>query len=218
MKHMDINSDMGELPSAITDGSQLALMPSLTSVNVACGAHAGDEHTMRATVRQALQYKLAIGAHPGYPDRDNFGRRELQLPPDAVAEFVCEQVQRLAEIAAECGAALSHVKAHGALYNQAARNPVLAKAIADGVSAFNRNLIIVSLAGSATLELLRQMGYRAAAEAFADRRYEPDGTLRSRRFDNAIIRDPEQAAAQALRIAEGQSAIAVDGSEINHRQ
>src|SRR5258708_14233856 len=109
MKSIDLNCDMGELPEAIADGTQESLMPSVTSVNVACGRHAGDEQTMKTTVEQALHWKLAIGAHPGYPDRANFGRLELNLPPNEIADSVFEQVRALAEIAARCSARLVHV-------------------------------------------------------------------------------------------------------------
>src|SRR5258708_15101621 len=127
---IDLNCDMGELPDAIADGTQESLMSSLTSVNVSCGGHAGDEQTMRTTIEQALRWKLAIGAHPGYPDRANFGRLELKLPPNEIAASVFEQVRALAQIAAGCGARLVHVKPHGALYNHAVRDPELAAAIA----------------------------------------------------------------------------------------
>jgi 5-oxoprolinase (ATP-hydrolysing) subunit A len=198
---IDINCDMGEAPEAIADGTQESLMPSLTSVNIACGGHAGDEATMRATLEQARRWGLAIGAHPGYPDRENFGRRELNLPPAEVEAAVFEQVRALARLAAAHGAEIVHVKPHGALYNQAANNPALARAIADGVARFSRNVALVGLAGSGMLGVFRDAGFRVAAEAFADRRYEPDGTLRSRKFEDALIRDPDQAAGQALRIA-----------------
>src|SRR4029077_18945603 len=130
---IDLNCDMGELPEAIADGTQEALMRSITSVNIACGGHAGDEQTMRTTIEQAQRWKLAIGAHPGYPDRANFGRLELKIPPREIAVSVFEQVRTLAGIAAQCGARVAHVKPHGALYNQAVRNRVLAQAIAEGV-------------------------------------------------------------------------------------
>src|SRR5256885_16420413 len=119
MKHIDLNCDMGELPEAIIDGTQEALMPSLTSVNIACGGRTRNERTMNATIEQALRWKLAIGAHPGYPDRKNFGRMELHLPADEIADSVFEQVRMLAEIAASHGVRLTHIKPHGALYNQA---------------------------------------------------------------------------------------------------
>ena len=214
MKRIDLNCDMGELPAAITDGTQESLMPSLTSVNVACGGHAGDSQTMKATIEQALRWKLDVGAHPGYPDRANFGRLELQLPPEKIADSVFEQVHALAEIAAACGARVTHVKPHGALYNQAAVNRVIAQAIAGGVARWSRDVALVGLAGSLMLDVFREAGFRVAAESFADRRYEADGTLRSRKFDDSLLRDPAEAAQQALRIAERGSVVARGGTEI----
>jgi 5-oxoprolinase (ATP-hydrolysing) subunit A len=214
MKRIDLNCDMGEDPDAISDGTQESLMPILTSVNVACGAHAGDRRTMKTTVEQALRWRLALGAHPGYPDRANFGRVELNLPPEKIADSVFEQVRALAEIAAECGAKVTHVKPHGALYNQAAKNRRLAQAIADGAARWSGDVVLVGLAGSLMLDVFREAGFRVGAEGFADRRYEADGSLRSRKFENALIRDPAEAARQALRIAERGTVLAYDGTEI----
>ena len=214
MKQIDINCDMGELPETIADGTQESLMPNLTSVNIACGGHAGDEDTMRITVEQANRHRLGIGAHPGYPDRANFGRLELDMPLDELAESICRQVAALATVVNRAGANITHVKPHGALYNQAVRNHDLARAIAVGVARFDRGLVLMGLAGSPMLDVFREAGFKAAAEAFADRRYEPDGTLRSRKFDDALIRDPEKAAEQALLIAQQGSVIASNGAEI----
>jgi UPF0271 protein len=214
MKRMDLNCDMGEVPEAVADGTQESLMASLTSVNIACGGHAGEAQTMKATIEQALRLKLDVGAHPGYAERANFGRVELQLPPEVVADSVFEQVRTLAEIAAGCGARVTHVKPHGALYNQAARDRVVAGAIADGVARWSRDVALVGLAGSLMLDVFRDAGFRVAAEAFADRRYESDGSLRSRKFDNALIRDPAEAGQQALRIAARGTVIACGGTEI----
>jgi UPF0271 protein len=236
VKRMDLNCDMGELPEAIADGTQEALMRSITSVNIACGGHAGDEQTMQTTVEQALCWKLAIGAHPGYPDRANFGRLELKMPPNEIADSVFKQVKALADVAAECGARVTHVKPHGALYNQAVHNRELAAAIAEGVKkavadvaaalsrcsealprrrCLSEDVVLVGLAGSSMLDVFREAGFAVAAEAFADRRYEPDGTLRSRKFDDALIRNPEEAAWQALGIAERGVVIASDGSQVS---
>jgi UPF0271 protein len=211
---IDLNCDMGEVPEAIADGTQESLMRSITSVNIACGGHAGDERTMKTTIEQALRWKLAIGAHPGYADRANFGRVELNLPEREIADSVYEQVCRLAEIAAGCGARVVHVKPHGALYNQAVKNRGIAEAIADGVARWDKGTVLVGLAGSPMLDVFRQAGFAVAAEAFADRRYEADGTLRSRKFEDALIRNPEEAAWQALGIAERGLVIASDGSEV----
>jgi len=214
MKRIDLNCDMGELPEAIADGTQEALLRSVTSANVACGGHAGDAQTMRATMEQAMRARVAIGAHPGYPDRENFGRLELKMPLDKLADSVCSQILALAKVGEECGARIVHVKPHGALYNQAVRNRELAEAIAKGVAKWSKDLVLVGLAGSAMLDVFREAGFPVAAEAFADRRYEPDGTLRSRKFEDALIRNPEEAAWQALSIAEQGVVIASDGSEV----
>ena len=214
MKRIDLNCDMGELPEAIADGTQEALLRSITSANVACGGHAGDERTMRTTIEQALRTGVAVGAHPGYPDRENFGRLELKMSAEAVANSIYEQVRALAEVAAKCGAKLVHVKPHGALYNQAVKNRELAEAIAQGVAKFSKDLVLMGLAESPMLAVFREAGFAVAAEAFADRRYEPDGTLRSRKFENALISDPAEAATQALRIAQRGIVTAHDGTEV----
>src|SRR5258707_5293658 len=229
VKHIDLNCDMGELPEAIADGTQEALLRSITSVNIACGGHAGDERTMRATIEQAMRAGVAIGAHPGYPDRENFGRLELKMSPDAVADSVCEQLRALAEVAATYGTKLFHVKPHGALYNQAVKNRELAAAIAEGVKkavaadvaaalrrcrCLSEDVVLVGLAGSPMLDVFRKAGFAVAAEAFADRRYEPDGTLRSRKFEDALIRDPAAAANQALSIAQRCIVTSYDDSEV----
>jgi UPF0271 protein len=214
MNSIDLNCDMGELPEAIADGTQESLMPFFTSINVACGGHAGNEKTMGATIEQALRWKLAIGAHPGYPDSSNFGRLEMNLPAEAIAESVFEQVRTLGEVTARCGAQVAHVKPHGALYNQAVRDHAIAEAIANGVARWNRDVVLVGLAGSPMLDIFSGAGFSVAAEAFADRRYEPDGTLRSRKFPDALIHDPAEAAQQALGIVERGKVKSSDGSEI----
>jgi 5-oxoprolinase (ATP-hydrolysing) subunit A len=214
-RKIDLNCDMGELSEAIADGTQESLMPSLTSVNIACGGHAGDERTMKTTVEQALHWKLAIGAHPSYADRANFGRLELKLPATEIAASIFEQVRTLAGIAAGCGARLAHVKPHGALYNQAVRDHAIAEAIAEGVARWSCDVVLVGLAGSPMLDVFRKAGFVVATEAFADRRYEPDGTLRSRKFEDALIRDPAQAGRQALSIVERGVVTACDGKEVS---
>ena len=196
---IDLNCDMGELPDAALEE---ALMRHITSANVACGGHAGDAATMKRTVGLARAHGVAVGAHPGYPDRANFGRVELALSTEQIAQTVFDQIRALEEVAG----VLAHVKPHGALYNVAARNVEVARAIAAGVALFSRELILVGLAGSAMLDVWREMGFRTAAEGFADRRYEPDGSLRPRRFADALITDPEQAAAQALELAHAEKA------------
>jgi UPF0271 protein len=214
MKSIDLNCDMGEVPEAIADGTQESLMSSVTSINVACGGHAGDERTMKTTIEQALRWKLAVGAHPGYLDRANFGRVEMELSAQAIADFVFEQVANFAKVAAACGARVAHVKPHGALYNQAARNLAIAEAIAVGVARWSCDAILVGLAGSPMLDVFQAAGFRVAAEGFADRRYEADGTLRSRKFADALIRDPAEAGQQALSIVNAGKVVAGNGAEV----
>jgi 5-oxoprolinase (ATP-hydrolysing) subunit A len=215
MKSIDLNCDMGEMPEAVADGRQEALMQHVSSVNVACGGHAGDAATMRVTVQQALRHGVSLGAHPGYEDRADFGRKELQLAPKQIADMVHRQILALAEIAERCGASISHVKAHGALYNQAARNREIARGIAEGVRLWKTDAILVGLAGSVMLEEFRSAGFSVAAEAFADRRYEPDGSLRSRKLADALLCDPDEAAEQSLRIVNQCSVLASDGSTVH---
>ena len=214
MTSVDLNCDMGEIPEAIVDGTQESSMNSITSVNIACGGHAGDEETMRTTIQQALRWKLAIGAHPGYPDRKNFGRVNLQLPLAEIERTVFQQVRALSIVAASLDATIVHVKPHGQLYNQAAADAGLAGAIAKGVARYSKDVILVGLAGAPMLEVFQNEGFAVAGEAFADRTYEPDGTLRSRNFDDALIRDPAKAAEQALRIARDGQAVASNGATL----
>lgn len=214
MKSIDLNCDMGEMPETVADGSQETLMQYVSSVNVACGGHAGDAAAMRETVQQAQRHGISVGAHPGYEDRADFGRKELQIAPQEIAEMVHRQVLALARIAEQCGARIAHVKAHGALYNRAARNREIARAIAEGVRRWKTDVILFGLAGSVMLEEFRLAGFSVAAEAFADRRYEPDGSLRTRKFADAILRVPEEAADQALRIVNQGSVLTSDGSAV----
>jgi len=169
---------------------------------------------MRATIEQALRHGVAVGAHPGYEDRDNFGRVELQLTPDEIRDSVCQQLISLALVAGKCGARVVHVKPHGALYNQAAKDAAIARAIAAGVRLCTNGVIMVGLAGSVMLDEFRAAGFRVAAEAFADRRYEKDGTLRARKFRDALLDAPEQAAEQAVRIVEGQGVLTREGTVV----
>jgi 5-oxoprolinase (ATP-hydrolysing) subunit A len=200
---MDLNCDMGELAD---DRHEAALMEYITSANIACGGHAGDEATMERTARLALARGVRIGAHPGYPDRANFGRVEMPMSEEEIATTVHAQIVRLEAVVRRLGGAIVHVKPHGALYNVAVRNQGVAWAIGEGVARWNREVPVFGLAGSPMLEVWRAMGLPVAGEAFADRRYEPDGTLRSRKFPDALITDPAEAAAQAARLAREGSA------------
>jgi len=195
---VDLNCDMGELEDA---AHEAALMEHITSANIACGGHAGDEATMERTVRLALERQIRIGAHPGYPDRANFGRIEMAMTVEEIERTVAQQIERLDAVVRRLGGAIVHVKPHGALYNTAVRNQDVARAIGRGVARWNRGVPVFGLAGSSMLDVWRGMGLAAAGEGFADRRYEPDGSLRSRKFPDALITDPKEAAAQALRLA-----------------
>jgi len=195
---MDLNCDMGELEDA---AHETALMQYITSANIACGGHAGDESTMERTARLALQHGVRIGAHPSFPDRAHFGRLEMDLPSDEIERTVRAQIERLDLVVHRLGARVVHVKPHGALYNMAARDERVARAIGRAVAAWNPDSTLFGLLGSASLDVWRAIGLNVAAEAFADRRYEPDGSLRSRKFADALITDPQQAAAQATRFA-----------------
>lgn len=195
---IDLNCDMGELEDA---AHEAALMEYITSANIACGGHAGDDATMERTARLAIERGVRIGAHPGYPDRANFGRLEIAMTEEEIEATVFEQIERLEGVVRRLGAVIGHVKPHGALYNVAVRNAGVARAIGKGVARWNAHVPIFGLAGSPMLDVWRGMGLPVAGEAFADRRYEPDGTLRSRKFSDALITDPPEAAAQAVRLA-----------------
>jgi len=195
---VDLNCDMGELEDS---AHEAALMEHITSANIACGGHAGDEATMERTVLLALERGVRIGAHPGYPDRANFGRLEIPMAPADIAGTVRQQIERLDAVVRRLGGVIVHVKPHGAMYNVAVRNAEVARAIGRGVAQWNATVPIFGLAASPMLEGWRSMGLTAMGEGFADRRYEPDGTLRARKFPDALITDPREAAAQGVRLA-----------------
>ncbi len=205
---IDLNGDVGE---GFDDG---AFIPLLSSVNVACGAHAGDATTIEATIRLASAASVAVGAHPGYPDREGFGRRDLDMSPDELETSIVDQVTLTASVAARCGAELRHVKAHGALYNRAARDPAVAWPIARAVRRVSAGLALVGPPGSALLAAAVAAGLRPVAEAFADRAYETDGSLRSRSLPGAVHTDPAVAARQAVAIARDRRVVAFDGSAL----
>ena len=209
---IDLNSDVGESFGAWSIGADEALIPLVTSVNIACGAHAGDPLVMDRTVRLARDHGVAVGAHPGYPDLSGFGRRRLEMHPSELEASVLYQIGALAAFTTAAGVPLRHVKPHGALYNVAAVDAGVARAVARAVARFTGDIVLVGLAGSVMLEVARDEGLRTAAEAFADRAYEADGTLRARRLPGAVHADPEVAAEQALAIARDRCVRAYDGS------
>lgn len=211
---IDLNCDCGESFGAWRMGEDAALLPHVTSANVACGAHAGDPGTMRRTVQLAKMYGVNVGAHPGYPDLLGFGRRTLAMTPDEVAASVLAQIGALYAIARAEGVALTHVKPHGALYNDAAARLALATAIAQAVAAFDLHLILVGLAGSALIAAGQAAGLRVAREAFIDRAYEADGTLRRRNLSGALIEDEQAALGQALAIVRNGTVSTVGGTAV----
>ena len=209
MPHLDFNCDLGE-----GCGSDADIVPLISSASIACGAHAGDEATMRATIQLCREHGVAIGAHPSFEDREHFGRRELVLDRTEVARLVQSQLARLAAIVAEEGARLAHVKPHGALYNLAARDRSVADAIAAAVAAFDSSLILFGLSGSQLPLAGEAVGLRVAHEVFAERAYDADGTLAPRGTPGAVIDDLDSALAQVRTVLHEGVVIARDGSRV----
>ncbi|MGH8279619.1 MAG: LamB/YcsF family protein [Gammaproteobacteria bacterium] len=215
MKQIDLNADLGESFGAWRMGDDAGVMPWITSANVACGFHAGDPVVMRHTVALCLQHQVRIGAHPALPDLQGFGRRRLHITPDEAYAQVVYQIGALAGFAHATGTRLHHVKAHGALYNMAAREPALADAIAHAVHDFDSSLILVGLAGSAWIAAGRALGLAVAREGFCDRRYRADGSLTPRSEPGAVIEDVDTGVAQAISIATRHEAITSDGTPVH---
>src|SRR6478752_5627243 len=211
---VDINSDMGESFGAYSIGHDAGLMKAITSANVAAGFHAGDPSVLRDTIRIAKAHGVAVGAHPGFPDLVGFGRRELNVTPQEAEDLVLYQIAAVAGVAAAEGVTIQHVKPHGALFNMAVRNAELATAIARAIAAFDRTLILFGLPGSEILNAGRAAGLRVAAEVFADRAYEPDGSLASRKKPGSVIHDAAAVVARAVRMVKEGSVVAIDGSTV----
>ncbi len=214
MERIDLNCDMGESFGAYGLGADDAVLPFITSANVACGFHAGDPAVMRRTVRAALEHGVALGAHPGLPDLVGFGRRAMAIAPAEAYELVVYQVGALLAFALAAGARLAHVKAHGALYNMAARDRALADAIATAVRDVDRSLVLFGLSGSELVAAGERAGLSTAAEAFADRNYLPDGSLVPRSRPDALVGDPAEALHRVVRMVREGRVRAVDGSEV----
>lgn len=214
MSFIDLNCDMGEGFGPWPMGNDEALMQHITSANIACGFHAGDPLTMQRTVRLALQNGVAVGAHPGFPDLQGFGRRNLQMSPEEVYASVLYQIGALKTIVEAEGGALRHVKAHGALYNMAAKDRALADAIARAVQKAGAHLILYGLSGSVQIEAAEAIGLRACSEVFADRSYQDDGSLTPRNKPGALIDDPRKAAAQALQMAQARQTTSLNGNTV----
>ena len=212
---IDLNSDLGESFGPWPMGQDAALMDSISSANVACGFHAGDPGAMRATIALAREKGVAIGAHPGFQDLVGFGRREMKATPAEIEDLVLYQVSALAGMASAQGVRLQHVKAHGALYNMACRDRALADAIAKAVAAFDRSLILFGLPNSELLCAGVAAGLSVAAEVFADRAYDPDGSLTPRTKPGSVIHDTPKVVERAIKMVRDKQVIAVDGSTIS---
>lgn len=206
MKRIDLNCDLGE-----GAGHDAELMPLVTSANIACGAHAGDLESMIETVELAMKHRAHIGAHPGYFDLHDFGRKEREINGPEAGRIVLMQVEQLYEVAGE---KMTHVKLHGALYNQVSRDPYLAEAVATDLGRLWPQLTVYALAGSTFARAARSRGLRVAEEVFADRTYQRDGTLTPRSQPNALITDENAAVAQVMQIVQRGTAFAIDGTEI----
>ena len=214
MKLIDLNADLGESPAALADGTQQQLLQFITSANIACGGHAGDAATMRTTLEQCRQSNVAIGAHPSYPDRANFGRAQIEISAAHLAASLTAQVEALIKIANELGVKVTHLKPHGALYNAAAQDARLAQTIVESVR-HHPHLILYGLRGSVMLDVFREAGFRVAREAFADRAYQPDGTLRLRHLPGAVLTDPQQVAANVLALTHQADTICIHSDTKN---
>jgi 5-oxoprolinase (ATP-hydrolysing) subunit A len=209
MQHVDVNCDMGE-----GIGNDAQLMPFITSANIACGYHAGDADTMIQTLRLCKRYKVAAGAHPSFPDRDNFGRSEQLCTPAEVYQWVQQQVQELQRLAAQLSIDVVHVKPHGALYNQAARDQHLAVAIAQAVKDIDPQLVVVGLSGSYLITEAEALGLATASEVFADRTYQDDGSLTPRTQPGALIEEATASIQQVLQMVKQGSVTALSGKEV----
>ena len=212
--NIDINCDMGESFGPWKMGADAEVMPNITSANVACGAHAGDPGVMRRTIRAAKQHGVAVGAHPGFADLQGFGRREMQADPAEVEDSLIAQIGALAAMARAEAAPLRHVKAHGALYNMAARDRKLADAVARAIKAFDASLVMFGLPKSPLIEAGIAAGLRVAAEGFADRSYEADGSLTPRSRPGAVIHDAAVVVDRAVRMVRDGVVLTSEGREI----
>jgi len=214
---IDLNCDLGESFGAYSLGMDRDIIASVSSVNIACGFHAGDPQVMGRTVKLAREHGVGIGAHPGFPDLLGFGRRDMACSLEEIGAYLTYQIGALQAFCAVHGTRLRHVKPHGALYNQAAGNEDLVRTMARTIAGIDRDLMLVGLAGRGSARLAAIAGEEGIAmvfEAFPDRAYTPQGTLVSRRLPGAVIHDPEEAAARALRMVREGVVLAVDGTPV----
>ncbi len=200
---VDLNCDMGEgMPN------DALLMPLISSANIACGYHAGDERTMQQTIELAMQHRVNIGAHPSYPDRENFGRTSMHFPPAEVRDMVKIQIELLSKLVLKNKGRLHHVKPHGALYNMASKDNILAAAICEAILETDASLVVYAQSGSALIAMAKSMHLKTCSEVFADRSYEPDGSLTPRTAAHALLQDEEKVVAQVLQMVMQQTVMA----------
>ena len=211
---VDLNADVGESFGVYSIGHDEALMKVITSANIAAGFHGGDPTVLRQTVRMAKLYGVAVGAHPSFPDLSGFGRREMHLSPSEVEDLVLYQVAAVAGVAASEGVPLQHVKPHGALFNMAARDRALASAVARAVATIDRTLILFGPPDSELVRAGQAAGLRVAAEGFADRAYQGDGSLVPRKTPGAVLTDADEVVKRAVQIARDHTVVAIDGTKV----
>ena len=215
-KYIDLNSDMGESFGRWTLGADEEIMPHITSANIACGYHGGDPHVMRASVELALKHRVAVGSHPGLPDLMGFGRRIMDVTPQEVKDYLCYQTGALREFVRVAGGELQHMKPHGILYNMMERDEALAVAAGEAVlESGGKSLILMAMATGKYDRTCRKMGVRVVSEGFADRAYDVECRLVSRKIAGSLITDPQRAAAQAVRMAMEGKVKTIDGVEID---
>jgi UPF0271 protein len=211
---MDLNADLGESPERLADGSDAELMRYITSANVACGGHAGDALTMEQTIELARQNHVAVGAHPSYPDLAGFGRTALRIDIAELQTSIADQISQLFSIARRLKVPIVHVKPHGSLYHSCNHDADIARALGRAVLAIDPRMVLIGQAGYPCLGIYREMGLRTAAEAFADRAYEPDGTLRNRKLPGALLDSQDRASAQAVSLVTRGRVLTTSGSEL----
>ncbi len=215
MYRVDLNSDLGESFGRYTLGMDEKIIPLITSANVACGFHASDPVVMEKTIAMAEKANIRVGAHPGFLDLMGFGRRNMVISPEEAKAYTLYQVGALAAFAQAKGCRLQHVKPHGALYNMAAKDYELSRAICEGIYGFDKDLIVLALSGGELARAAKDMGMRVAQEVFADRAYEEDGTLVNRRKEGAMITDEEEAISRVIRMVKEKKVTAVTGNDIS---
>ncbi|MEA1963762.1 MAG: 5-oxoprolinase subunit PxpA [Candidatus Aerophobetes bacterium] len=217
MKRIDLNCDMGESFGHYKIGLDDEIIKYITSANIGCGFHGGDPMVMRKTVKIARENGAGIGAHPGFPDLMGFGRRKMDVTPEEIKNYVLYQIGSLYAFAKAEGGELQHIKPHGALYNTMANDERLSRAVMEGIADFDKELIVLGLAGSKVIDIAEEMGLKVASEAFADRAYNPDGTLVSRRLPKAVITNPQKVLSRVIQMVKEEKIECINGEIIERK-